>query len=111
VQTIVETPTFQRQADALLSQEERLALLTVIAENPAAGDLIPRTGGVRKLRFGRAGVGKRGGVRAIFYWYDADAPIYALLVYGKGERDDLTPDQTIAVARFAAAIKAERRQS
>ena len=42
--------------------------------------------------------GKRGGVRAIYYWYDEGVPIYALLVYGKGERDELTPGQTKAVA-------------
>jgi hypothetical protein len=68
------------------------------------------TGGVRKARFGAMGRGKSGGVRVIYYFYDQDTPIYALLIYGKNERADLTSDERKSVAAFAAAIKASRKR-
>ena len=61
MQTVAETPTFTRQADKLFSEDGRRELIDILAENPAAGDLIPGTGGVRKLRFAIFGRGKRGG--------------------------------------------------
>ena len=54
--------------------------------------------------------GKSGGVRVIYYFYDQDMPIYALLIYGKNERADLKPEQRKAVAAFAMAIKAARKR-
>jgi hypothetical protein len=58
----------------------------------------------------RKGKGKSGGVRVIYYFHDLDMPVYALLLYGKNERADLTPDERKSVAAFAAAIKATRRR-
>ena len=55
------------------------------------------------------GKGKSGGVRVIYYSYDQDVPIYALLIYAKNERADLTAEQRRSVASFAAAIKASRK--
>jgi mRNA-degrading endonuclease RelE of RelBE toxin-antitoxin system len=66
--------------------------------------------GVRKLRFAAKGKGKSGGVRVIYYFYDQELPIYALLIYGKSERADLTAEQRKSVAAFAAAIKATRKR-
>ena len=110
MQTVAETPTFQRQAEKLLSEQEWLELIELLARNPEAGDPIPDTGGVRKLRFTAGGKGKRGGARIIYYVYDEDAPLYALLAYGKGEQVNLTPRQKKAVAAFAEAIKATARK-
>ncbi|MCY3997402.1 MAG: hypothetical protein OXF07_14795 [Rhodobacter sp.] len=62
---MAETPTFSRQADRLFTGEERHALINYLAENPRAGEEIPGTGGVRKLRFAALGRGKRGGARMI----------------------------------------------
>ena len=67
-------------------------------------------GGVRKVRFAGKGKGKSGGVRVIYYYYDQEMPIYALLIYVKNERADLTTEQRKAVASFAAAIKASRKR-
>lgn len=53
--TVVETPTFLRQADAIWEEGERQALVDFIARNPESGDIIPGTGGVRKVRWARAG--------------------------------------------------------
>jgi hypothetical protein len=110
MQTVVETPVFIRRAEKLLSEEEHADLITYLATHPTAGDEIVGTGGVRKVRFGAMGHGKSGGVRVIYYFYDEDMPIYALLIYGKNERADLTPEQRKSAATFAAAIKASRKR-
>src|SRR5262245_9482472 len=110
MQTVVETPTFSRRADKLLSEDEHAALINSLAAHPTVGDEIVGTGGVRKVRFGAMGRGKSGGVRVIYYFYDQDMPIYALLIYAKNERADLTPEERKAVAAFAAAIKATRKR-
>jgi hypothetical protein len=108
--TVVETPTFIRRAERLLSDDERGDLIDFLAFNPTAGDLIPDTGGIRKVRYAARGKGKRGGVRVIYYLLDEDFPLYALLIYGKDEQDNLTSDQKKAVRAFAEAIKAARRR-
>ncbi|PTU31794.1 type II toxin-antitoxin system RelE/ParE family toxin [Stenotrophobium rhamnosiphilum] len=110
MQTIVETSIFIRRAEKLLSADEHAELITYLATHPDAGDEIVGTGGVRKVRFAAMGKGKSGGVRVIYYFYDQAMPIYALLIYGKNERADLTADQRKAVASFAAAIKATRKR-
>lgn len=110
LQTVVETPTFVRRAEKLLSAEEHAALIVLLAGQPRLGDEIVGTGGVRKLRFRAKGKGKSGGVRVIYYFHDTEIPVYALLLYGKNERADLTADERKSAAAFAAAIKAIRRR-
>jgi len=110
VQTVVETPTFIRRAMAPLTEAERQELITFLARNRTAGDVIAGTGGVRKLRFAAKGKGKSGGVRVIYYLVGEHLPIYALLTYGKNEQVDLTPEQRKMVSAFAAAIKAQLRR-
>jgi hypothetical protein len=109
MQTVAETPLFIKQAAELFTEDERKELIDFLAANPQAGDEIPGAGGVRKLRFAAKGKGKRGGARVIYYWYSDDAPIYALLAYGKNEKADLKPDEAKAVAAFAKAIRAANR--
>ena len=110
MQTVVETPIFLRRVEKLLTKDEHDELIAYLATHPLAGDEIVGTGGVRKVRFGAKGKGKSGGVRVIYYFYDRDMPIYALLIYGKNERADLTPEQRKSVASFAAAIKSSRKR-
>jgi hypothetical protein len=81
--TVVETSAFARRAEKLLTTEEHDELLFYMAIHPGSGDEIPGTGGVRKLRFAAKGRGKSGGVRAIYYFFDEENPLYALLLYGK----------------------------
>ena len=85
---IAETPTFIRQADKLFSDEERKELIDYLADHPAAGDEIPGTGGVRKLRFTALGRGKRGGARVIYFYGGEHMPVYALLAYAKSAKTD-----------------------
>jgi hypothetical protein len=81
--TIAETSIFARRAEKLLTQEEYEELLLHLALHPESGDEIPGTGGVRKLRFAAKGHGKSGGVRVIYYFFDYENPLFALLLYGK----------------------------
>ena len=73
--TIVETRLFADKAEKLLSVAEKDELINFLAANPEAGDVIPGTGGVRKLRFAAEGRGKRAGVRVIYYYYNVRNPI------------------------------------
>lgn len=103
--TVAETPLFIRQAAAVWDDDEREAFVTYIAAHPEAGDVIPETGGVRKVRWLRSGSGKRGGVRVIYFYHDAGRPLYLLMVYAKAQREDMTPDEKKAVRALAKVLK------
>jgi hypothetical protein len=106
MQTVAETPMFTETAERVLGEAGRNDLVAYLAANPEAGDLIPGTGGLRKLRWRARGKGTRGGARVIYYVFDKDHPILALLVYGKGEADDLSPAGKRQLAAMVAEIKA-----
>jgi hypothetical protein len=89
----IETPVFTRQIKALVEDEEYRLLQLRLVANPDAGDLIPRSGGLRKIRVGVTGRGKRGGARVIYYWVTARSQIYMLLAYAKNVQEDLTEQQ------------------
>jgi hypothetical protein len=108
--TVAETAAFMRQAAGLWTEDERLAFVDFIARNPEAGDLIPGTGGVRKVRWRREGSGKRGGVRVIYFYYASDAPLYLLMIYAKAAREDLSPGEKRAVVALVSRLKEARRR-
>lgn len=81
---------FRRYAASVWSDDEREAFIDWIADHPNAGDVIPNAAPLRKVRWGRAGTGKRGGVRVIYYTTLADGTISLLLVYPKSTTDDLS---------------------
>jgi len=99
--TVAETPLFLRQAADVWDEAEHDAFVTYIASNPDAGDVIPDTGGVRKVRWVRAGSGKR----VVYFYHDAGRPLYLLMVYAKARREDLSPDEKRAVRALAAVLK------
>jgi len=103
--TVAETPLLVRQAEAVWDDEERDAFVNFVAGNPDAGDVIPDTGGVRKIRWARAGSGKRGGVRVIYFYHDADHPLYLLMVYAKARQENLSPEEKRIVRKLAALLK------
>jgi hypothetical protein len=88
MRTVAETAIFKRYADEIWSEEERLEFITWIALNPSAGALIPGSGGCRKVRWSRAGQGKRGGVRVI-YFNPTETKLWLLIVYTKAKFDNL----------------------
>ncbi|MCC7099209.1 MAG: DNA-binding protein [Rubrivivax sp.] len=91
MRTVIETPTFQKQAAAIWSDEERDAFIDFIATSPDAGVAIPGAEGARKVRWSRAGMGKRGGARVIYFHLVGDEVVLLVMVYAKAERKNLTP--------------------
>jgi hypothetical protein len=110
MQTVLETSIFSRRADALLSREERAELINLLASDPQDGDVIPGTGGIRKLRFAAGGQGKRGAFRVVYYVLNDDMPVLALLIYGKGEQVNPTPEQKRAMATIVAGFRTAHGQ-
>lgn len=86
--TIYETPTFKAEAAKIWSTEERLEFFTWIAREPEAGTVIPGSGGCRKIRWTRPGMGKQGGARVIYFTRLAAGELCMLLVYPKAVRDN-----------------------
>ena len=90
---IIETTVFTRQIARLMVDDHYRELQEVLIRNPDAGDVIPGSGGLRKLRWRLAGRGKRGGVRVIYYRSLSAEQIYMLYVYAKNEAEELSRDQ------------------
>jgi len=90
--TIVETPTFQRLWPDYWTEDERGEFATWLALTPDAGDVVPGSGGVRKVRWSRKGSGKRGGVRVVYFNRLASGEIWLLLMYAKSVRDNIPAD-------------------
>jgi hypothetical protein len=88
--TVVETGRFLRDAQPLMPESDRAELVAFIAANPEAGNVIPETGGVRKLRWGLPGRGKRGGARVVYYYHSERLPVFLLAAYAKNERGNLS---------------------
>jgi hypothetical protein len=87
--TVVETETFVRYTDGMWRENERAALISWLAHHPCAGDVIPGTGGLRKIRWSRSSMGKRGGARIIYYDVLEDGHIWLLIAYTKSKFDNL----------------------
>lgn len=91
VRTVIETPTFQKQAEKLWSEDERLAFIDWIAANPLAGDVIPGADGARKLRWSRSGAGKSSGARVIYFNLTEREVLLLVAAYAKAERANMLP--------------------
>jgi hypothetical protein len=77
----------------LMDDAERAELVDYLAYNPTAGDVIPGSGGVRKMRWGLEGRGKRGGARVIYFFHDMEMPLYILEAFAKNDRANLTQSE------------------
>jgi hypothetical protein len=89
VRTVVETKTFQRLASDVWGEDERLEFISWIAANEEAGDVIQGSGGLRKVRWVRAGMGKRGGVRVVYFNRSERGDLVLLLIYTKAKFDNI----------------------
>ncbi len=89
----VETTVFTRQIQSLLTGDEYRALQSALVLRPEQGPVIRNSGGLRKIRWGSRGSGKRGGIRAIYYWDLSTESFFMLFAYPKSMQDDLSPEQ------------------
>ena len=105
--TVVETSQFIKKAEKLMSVQEKAELIDFIAANPEAGDIIPKTGGVRKLRFAREGQGKSGSFRVIYYYYNLKNPIFLFSVFGKNEKTNISDVEKNMLYKIIQKIKME----
>lgn len=87
--TIIESPLFSKLWPDYWSEEERREFALFMAVNPGAGNLVPGSGGCRKIRWTRPGLGKRGGVRVIYTTRMARGAVVLLVIYGKSARDSI----------------------
>ena len=105
MQTVVETAGFLGDARSLgLSDGERLGVVTWIAANPAAGEVIEGTGGARKVRFAGKGKGKSGGYRVITFFTGTDVPVFLLNIFARNEKTDLKPRERSVLKTILADI-------
>jgi hypothetical protein len=104
----IEAPAFTRYLPDYLDDDEYRALQKQLGLGPGTGDLMPGTGGFRKIRWAdrRRGKGRRGGLRVIYYYFAADHQIWLMTLYGKNEAADLTPGEKKALK---AAIESESK--
>lgn len=102
---VVLTQRFAKDAKALkMTAQEHGAIVAALSADPTIGDLIPKSGGARKVRFGRGGKGKSGGYRVVTYFGGGEMPVYALTVYTKSEKEDLDQDELRALRSLCKAI-------
>ena len=109
MQTVVETPSYLRAAGAIFTEAERENIVATVAANPECGEVIAGTGGFRKVRVARSGMGKRGGARLIYIWRNEAFPVFLMTVYAKNEKENLTKQERNELAKRADEIFAKYR--
>ena len=101
--TVVETPSYLKAAEALFSEAERESIVAMVATDPECGEVMQGTGGFRKVRVGRSGLGKRGGARVIYIFRNQQFPLF-IAAYPKNRKDNLSMSERNALAKRANEI-------
>lgn len=95
--TVTETNDFIAWSAGIWNDAERSAFIDFISQNPLAGDVILGAGPLRKVRWARQGMGKRGGARVIYYNRLSNGDIVLLLVYAKAKFDNIRPEVLLKI--------------
>jgi hypothetical protein len=109
--TVIETDAYLSIAAKIMSAEDMEAVVLMISENPTSGDVIPGSGGLRKMRIPLQGRGKRGGGRVIYWYYNAGYPAILMWAFAKNEASDLTPTQKKALVAMSELFKEQLRSA
>ena len=104
-QVVVETPTYLRAVEEFWDSDTQNEFKNFIGVNFLLGDIIPDTGGLRKIRWKSNSKGKRSGARVIYYFYDENHPIYLLFAYSKNVQTDLTEHEKKLLRQFVSQLK------
>jgi len=103
--TVIETPALLASAaDEHVSEDERRVIVSFVASNPDAGEIMPGTGGARKIRFAGRGKGKSGGYRVITFYAAADIPVFLLDIYSKDTQANLSRLQRNELRKTLTAL-------
>jgi hypothetical protein len=102
--TVVETPPYLADAERLLDDEQRAAIVDAVSVDPKCGVVVPGAGGVPKLRVAASGRGKRGGARVIYLFGGDDIPVFLLAFFAKNEKADLTQRERKELGRITATM-------
>ncbi len=112
MQTVIETPAYLASAkDEGLSDEERADIVSFISRDPDVGDVMPGTGGARKVRFAGRGKGKSGGYRVVTFYADEQMPVFLLDVYGKGAQANLSKVERNELRKILTLLPKAWRES
>jgi hypothetical protein len=104
---VVETEEFLADVKGVLSEDEHDDLILYVALHPEAGDVMPGTGGLRKLRWTARGKGKRGGSRVIYYFHDIHVPLFLMGIFAKSVQTDLSTRQRKALTSQLRGLKSD----
>jgi hypothetical protein len=107
--SVIETDAYFSKATKIMSAEDMEAVVLMISESPAIGDVIPGSGGLRKMRIPLQGRGKRGGGRVIYWYYNAGYPAILMWAFAKNEASDLTPTQKKSLVAMSELFKEQLR--
>lgn len=110
MQAVVETPPYLADAERLFTDEERADIVDRVAADPRCGVVIPGSGGIRKLRFGFGGRGKRGGERIIYLFGGDDVQVFLLAAFAKNEKADLTAAERTTLSKQMTKMLADYRR-
>lgn len=102
---IVKLPTFEKQSYKIISSTEYKELTRHLLSHPQYGIRISKGGGLRKLRWSRLNIGKRKGIRIIYYYYQQKSIIYLVYIYKKNQKHDLTIKEIKLLANIIEHIK------
>ncbi|HTV55213.1 MAG TPA: type II toxin-antitoxin system RelE/ParE family toxin [Terriglobia bacterium] len=110
MQTVVETPTFSAAAKGLLSEKEIADIIDTVAADPQVGEVMEGTGGFRKFRVARPGMGKRGGVRVVYIYKNDKFPVFLITVFPKNKMANLSKAQRNELKKRADKIFTDYRR-
>ena len=103
-QTVVETPSYIALAGKILSERERDDVVAMVAADPQCGDVMSGTGGFRKVRVRREGMGKSGGARVVYIWRNDKFPAFLITAFPKNKKANLTNAERNALKKRADNI-------
>jgi hypothetical protein len=105
---IIETSIFSKKIQEIINDEDYAEFQNKLILKPDMGDLIPGSGGLRKVRWKTQGTGKRGGVRIIYYFLNSDDQLWMIYAYEKSVHDNLSKSQLHALKEIVMRWKDER---
>ena len=109
--SVVETPAYLKDAEAIFTMQEREAIVTMVASDPECGEVMQGAGGVRKVRVGRGGRGKSGGGRVIYVHYNASHSIFLLAAFAKNEKANLSKAERNKLASLVKKLFKPTRET